>query len=230
MYMAWLLAGLITILHYFRERIDESTASYQASITSFASGITIAYIFLQLFPELTTAIPMLGDIVFLPVLCGVATIHLIEKQIYIHEKSADALRKDFKELHTGILLLYHLVIGILLFQLLQGDLVRGTLFILPILFHIAISSLSLSELHEDILHPHLVHASVSLAPLMGIAIARFISISQALFYTLLGFVTGILLYTTLRDSLPQKDKGAVLAFVTGTLAYSSIILVLWQLI
>ncbi|MCJ7429349.1 MAG: hypothetical protein MUP66_03060 [Candidatus Nanohaloarchaeota archaeon QJJ-5] len=228
--MAWLLAGLITLLHYFGERIDESTASYQASITSFASGLTIAYIFLQLFPELTMAMDLLGDMVFLPVLCGVAVIHLAEKGIYKHEKSADAIRHDFKELHSIILLVYHLVIGVLLYQLLLGDIVRGTLFILPVLFHTAVSSLSLKELHEDILHTPTVHGAVSLAPLFGVAIASYTSIPTALFYTLLGVVTGVLLYITLRDSLPHVDKGAVMAFIVGTVSYSLLIIGIWHLI
>lgn len=230
MYMAWLLAGIITLVHYFGERIDEETASYQAPITSFASGLTLAYIFLQLFPELTTAVSLQDNMVFMPVLAGVAAIHLIEKHIYRRERDPNAIRKDFKEMHTGILLLYHLVIGILLFQLLQTSTVRGTLFFLPILLHTTVSSLSLSEIHEDILHTPVVITSVSLAPLIGVAIASIYPIPSALFYTLLGLVTGILLYTTMRDSLPHVDSGAIPAFVLGTLGYGALIVAIWSLI
>ncbi len=222
-------ATILTVVHFFGEEIDEQAYPHQHLIASFAAGLTVAYIFLQLFPELYAGVDAAGNIVFLLSLGGFSLMHLTEKYIYHHDLTAEKFREDFREFHSAFLFIYHLALGIIIWFLLQDSLVRGILFFIPVLFHTSVSSLSLSELDEDIKNSLGVKIAVSSSVLLGVLIAHLLTITPFQFYTVIASVTGMFLYVVVSDSLKPGDETEPFGFLLGAVSYSIIILLVWSL-
>ncbi len=223
------LSIILAAVHFFGEEINEKYPA-KGPITSFSAGITVSYIFLQLLPELTTSTQRFGNYTFLFALAGFATVHIAEKYIYHHDRDINELKHDFKLLHTVFLFLYHLGIGIILYFLLQTDLVHGILFFVPVLFHTAISSLSLKELHEDILDSTPVRLLVSISAPVGSFLAHLLSPTVTQFHIVIGLIAGMFLYIATSDSLTPESKGEPWSFLAGVLLYTAIILITWSIV
>lgn len=226
---ALVFAAILAVVHFFGEEIDEQTYPHQHLIASFAAGLTVAYIFLQLFPELHAGVDSAGNIVFLLSLGGFAVMHLTEKYIYHHDLTAEEFKEDFREFHSAFLFIYHLALGVIIWFLLQDSLARGILFFIPVLFHTSVSSLSLSELDEDIKDSLSVRIAVSSSVLLGVLIASLLSITAFQFYTIIATVTGMFLYVVISDSIRPGDETEPLGFLLGAVIYTLIILATWSL-
>lgn len=223
--LPWLFAALLVIVHFFGEQIARHER--HAELTSFATGVTVTYIFLQLLPEHHKGIEHLGEFGWFSALIGFSLLHAIEKYIYGHEKSVEQIRHDFKELHSSFLFAYYTMIGVILTYLVQRDVVHGTLFFIPVFLHTTISSLSLTELHDDIVNNRFVHMAIINAVVLGVLAATLVPIGPAMFHILLGVLTGMFLYIIIHDSMAQKTEGYVFSFLLGTVLYSGVIVYLW---
>ncbi len=227
--LPWIFAGLLVFIHHFGEHLSKTAFAHQEKIMSFSAGVTITYVFLQLLPEHQKGVEYLGEFGSLSVLLGFAAIHITEKWVYHHEKSATDIRKDFREIHSVFLFLYYFAIGLLLHELLQNSVIDGTLFFIPVMFHTAISSFSLLELDDALLNNAIVKAAITVAALIGVGAASFLSIGSALFYVILGIVTGMFLYVVIHDSMPADETGKPAYFLIGLLFYTSIMIYVWVL-
>ena len=77
----------LVIIHYYSELIHlHSTKRTTTSFLSFAAGISVAYLFLYLLPELTAGIKHLDNLLFFFLLAGFTLFHLVEKYIYQHSQ------------------------------------------------------------------------------------------------------------------------------------------------
>jgi hypothetical protein len=220
-------ALLIGIVHHLGERIDHMGYRHKPKITSFSAGAAVAYLFLQLFPELEEGVSYLGNYTFLYALFGFASIHMAEKWIYQHERTFEDLKKDFKELHSIFLFSYYFAIGVVIQYLLGQSIVRGTLFFIPVFLHTAISSLALHELHEDVLEKFPVKIAISAASLLGVLVSFYFHLEPSTFFMVLGTVTGMFFYVVTRDAIPSADNGTVQSFFIGLVFYAFIIIVTW---
>lgn len=229
--LPWVFAGLLALIHHFGEHLNDTAFAHQNKIISFSVGVTVTYVFLQLLPEHHRGLEYVGEYGSLSILIGFSTIYLTEKWAYQHDKSFEALKQDFKEIHSAFLFLYYFVIGVLIYELIhQFNVVEGTLFFIPIMFHTAISSFSLIEVDEEILNNPIVRIGITIAVLLGTGAAALFQISLPVFYVLLGTVTGMFLYVVIHDAMPQRDAGRPLYFLLGLLFYSSIMAYIWMMV
>jgi len=148
----------------------------------------------------------------------------LEKYIAKSDINGDQMRKDYAEIHLGFLILYHSTLGYLIAFILSENTVSGLLFFVPILLHVAVSSLSISELHEKFTSKTSVKALSSLAPMAGVLVYMFELISQSLFVPIFGTAIGMFFYVGVRDSIPNGDKGRPLEYLLGILLYLGVVL------
>ncbi len=224
--IALILGLVLAVVHYFSERIEPRDPVTRHKLVSFVAGISITYIFLQLFPKVYQGVESLHEFLFLFILTGFACFHLIEKHIYQHE-SKEILHEDLRITHSAMFFFYHLIIGILLVELVSINLVGGILFFIPILFHTAVSSASLKGIHIRIRERIILKIILSCSTLLGVLIVYFVSVPSYVVYALLGFILGSLLYVVIRDSIPKETEGKAIYFVLGVVAYALIIGFTW---
>ena len=77
---------ILTVVHYFSESIGAHFKKYRVKLVSFSAGVSIAYFFLMLMPEIYGGIESLDKFIFVYILIGFILFHLIEKYLYQHEE------------------------------------------------------------------------------------------------------------------------------------------------
>lgn len=224
----WLLGLVLAIVHYFGEELDDRITDRQHHIASFSAGMTVTYIFLVLFPEINRGTHYFGDFAFIFALTGFTLIQLVEKWIASHEHDVEQLRRDYKEVHSVFLFIYYFAIGMVFHYLTAISVVEGVLFFIPVLLHTAVSSISLQELHEDILDSRLVSLGVSMAVLLGVGSSYLFNPGPEEFHVLLGLVTGTFLYLVIHDGLSDQNSAPV-SYTSGIIAYTLLIVLTWSL-
>lgn len=203
---------------------DKIHLKHKPALMSFSVGISLAYIFLYLFPEMLQTSRFDSIAVFSSVLLGIAATRLVEIHVWKH-RSKSILRKELKEVHAAAFFLYHFVIGMVLFELLRFSVAGGILFFLPALLHSAVSSTSLKEIHDEI-RSGASKVLLALSTLLGISMMYIVSVPASAHSILLGFVVGVLLYIVMRDSMPKETNGKPLYFLAGILLYAMLIVFL----
>lgn len=225
--LPWVYGVILVAVHYWGEEIAEHPVTRR--LTGFSAGVTVSYAFLELLPRFHTGIEHFGSWGFFSLLAGFSLPHVVEAFIIQHENTVEEIRHEYKEAHTAFIFAYYVIIGMLIQFLVERDVLAGTLLFVPVLLHTAISSLSVAELHSDVMENSVVEAVVILSSLAGIGIATLLTLQDAMVHLLLGVVTGLFLYVVISDSISQKAEGDVRLFVLGAGLYSAVIVALWTL-
>jgi hypothetical protein len=213
------------VIHFLGEgfRIPEGSKHYR--IISFAAGISIGYLFLDLLPHTYEAAEHLKSSVFLFLLLGFATVHLVEKYFYQHGHNTD-LYHNFKRIHSITFFTYYFLVGCVLVGLIQESTLEGLLFVLPVMFHAGLSSASLSEIHGHFLPNNREKLLLSLAAPLGVMLTFIFPLPLTIQHITISTISGILLYVFVKEFLPEREKGQPLFFILGLiLFYLSLILI-----
>jgi zinc transporter ZupT len=218
---------IVVVVHYFSDRIKEYK-KYHKELLSFAAGISLTYLLLFLLPELYEGIKELQKFLFLFVLLGAVMFHVVEKYLYQHDKKKKLIA-DLSAVHAVSFFTYHFVIGVVTVNLLQQNYILGTLFFIPILTYTAVGQVSLKEIHAKVTEKKIVKLFLASSTLIGIIEAVFIQINAKVFYGLLGFVAGAMLYHVMRESIPSEKEGNALMFLLGAMIYTTLILLIWSI-
>lgn len=221
--VALVFGVVIATTHFLGEHLDSRQWTHQRELTAFAAGVTGAYAFLQLLPEHVKGTAYLGEFGYFFSLGGFLLIHVAEQFIYRYERRPEQIKTDFKEMHSVFLFCYYFAIGIVITDLTRVNLLEGVLLFLPVMLHTAISSMALTELHEEVLDVWWIKGSVSGAVLLGVGVALTVTVPPELFHALLGLITGMFLYVVIHDSLPAPGDSAPFSFLAGIGFYSLVI-------
>jgi hypothetical protein len=222
-YIALIYAIIFFFIHYFSKQITHKCRKHHTTIYSFIAGITITYIFLKLLPNIANGAVRYGHYLFIYPLLGFSLHHLAERHIYNHPSKKDR-RIEFRNEHSLVFFLYHLVIGMILVSLVMREGFHSILFFIPLLFATIMTTLSLKEIHGKIRTNRNIKVLLSLSTLIGVTLALAFKILEPFNYAIYGFAGGTLLYVVVGESIPAEKKGSPLSFVIGAALYG---LLLW---
>jgi zinc transporter ZupT len=212
--MIELIYGLLLgITHFFNDWCEHALHKYKDNIISLAAGVSIAYFFLVLFPELTTFTNH-SSILFTISLLGFAIFHIAEKHVYQH-RSKKKILHEMKEIHGTAFFFYHFMLGMTIVYISKISFTKGILFFIPIWFHSFVSSISLSEIHHHLkskLHMKIILSSASI---LGISLGLVYTLPEFIQGSILAFIIGALLYIIVRDLIPKERTGHVTYFILG---------------
>lgn len=212
-----LFATLIGIVHFFGEEIDKYLSSNNVFLVSFSAGFTISYFFLTMLPEISQEYNLVGY-KFLPALIGFSLFYVLEELIYEKNSHLNQVKKEFKELHTVFITVYHTAVGVLLYSLIDGGIEGSLLFFLPVLMHTAVNSVSMRELHEEILERLGIKLIVSFSTVIGVLLTHVLRFSNSSINQLFGLVGGMFIYVVVHDALDPKRERP-LGFLAGAITY-----------
>ncbi|MBI2105822.1 hypothetical protein HYT56_03220 [Candidatus Woesearchaeota archaeon] len=234
MVLAFILAFILGASNYLSDRISYHCSKYKAEIISLVSGISVAYIFLSLLPELYESVGLISRSLFIFVLIGFASFHLVEKFIYQHVGKGK-ISEDLNLSHSLGLFLYDFSVGMVLAGFAGRGFIEAILFFIVILPHTALSNLSITKIHglhhhkKIIIESKLTRILLAGASVYGVILANFYSVSSKLSHSLTGLVAGILLYVVIRETIPRDKEGNPLFFIIGVLIYSLLIFWIWTI-
>jgi zinc transporter ZupT len=223
------LGFLLGIIHYFSEKLTPPEGAHRYRVISFAAGISISYLFLNLLPHTYEAASRLKHFVFVFFLLGFVLFHLAEKVIYQHADKKK-LAEELKEVHSISFFFYHFVIGIVLYDKAHESKLEGILFFIPIALHAALSTASLSQIHGKIRESFGSKLLLSLSTIAGMIFALLVPIPNILDNILVSMIAGILLYIIVKEFLPEKEKGQPMFFLFGVLLFVGFYIILEYII
>ncbi len=215
----------VAVIHFLGESIKIPSGARRFRLISFAAGISIGYLFLDLLPQTYYAADRLKESVFLFLLLAFSIVHLVEKYFYQHDKKAPVQLK-LKAFHTITFFIYYFLIGAVLPDLIRSEIYQGFLFIIPVALHAGLIGASLSEVHGQFSPGRLEKAAISLGAPLGVLFTSLIPFSPIVHHIVISGIAGVMLYVFVREFLPDKEQGQPLFFVLGLASFYALIQIL----
>ena len=233
-------ALLLALTHLFAERLKFS-ALPRSKWLSFAGGVSVAYIFIHILPELEEHQQVLREAIgellkhhsYLIALLGLAIFYGLERAAKLSQKSQreDEINDDIEvsksiyHLHIGSFALYNALIGYLLVHRDDDGWLALFYFFLAMAFHFLVNDYGLVE-HYRNLYRRQGRWIVSGAIIGGYSIGMLTEIPEYWISVLFAFVAGSTILNVLKEELPEERKSNFWAFVLGIGLYTALLLLL----
>ncbi len=208
----------IGLIHFLGGGIRPRGTRARCRVISFAAGMSIAYLFLDLLPETYEAATHLRQWVFAFLLMGFTLIHLSEKWLYRHHEGV-TLDKELVAVHSIFFFIYNFIVGVALLEKVRMDTLGGTLFLIPIALHAMLSTASMSNIHRGAVESTAAKVLLSGSTLYGVLFGLLVKIPRMVDNILTSLVAGVLLYIIVREFIPEREKGEPAFFVVGLAIY-----------
>ena len=205
---------------------------------SAAAGISVAYVFVDVLPELAAQNRALlkeaGGLVFADqriyllallafvVMYGIDHIVLsrrAERRDTVERGEADPIYR----LHLGGFAAYSALIGYLLFDRVERGPIALAVYTLAMAVHFVVVSHALAEEHGALYRRH-GHWALAASVLAGWAIGRTTTFSDATVARLFALLAGGVVMTSLRAELPDDRSGRFWPFCLGSILFAAVLL------
>ena len=229
---------LLALLHFFGGRLRFLAGVPRSIWLSCAGGVSVAYVFLHLFPELSEGqehveealglFPFLEHHIYLMALIGLAIFYGLERMVI---ESRDEVRQQGKEktssglfwVHIGSFAVYNALIGYLLFQREEGPLNTLILFTVAMALHFIVNDFGLQEHHHET-YSKTGRWVLVVAIVVGWAVGYVVEISEAAVALVVAFIGGGIVLNVLKEELPERRKSRYWAFLLGATLYAILLL------
>lgn len=221
-YLPLVFSFIVAVTYYYSNKFELKNKPYGRKVMSFAAGVSITYILLELFPSFTEVALSINKLMFISILIGFIAHHLIEKEIYHHTAKGRLRRMLSLEENTSSFI-YHFVVGFVLVPFVKQSVVQAVMFFIPILAYTIVSTLPMSP-HSSLLKSLFLSSATPFGVLTSYIL---INIPLWIEYSLVGLVIGLLLFIVTRHHIPFGRKGEVSYFTSGFMVYSILIIISW---
>ncbi|MCX2738784.1 hypothetical protein [Pontibacter anaerobius] len=230
----------LAFIHFFGTRLRFLAGVPRSVWLSSAGGVSVAYVFLHLFPELSEgqehvsqlnwAEQFLNHHVYLMALIGLAVFYGLER-VVVEEKYKEKreVRKEPRHqkgvfwLHIGSFCIYNALIGYILFEREEGSVQNLLLFSVAMALHFVVNDFGLQEHHKDSYRRFgrwvLVAALVA-----GWGVGYVVELSHTLVVLVMAFVGGGVILNVLKEELPEERESRYWAFMLGAGLYAILLL------
>ena len=233
-------AVVLALIHFFGYKLKFSSIP-RSKWLSAAGGISVAYVFIHLLPELEewqstfkeenkNILPFLSYHLYLLALSGLVIFYGIERAAKLSAES----RRDNEEqeevetsgifyLHISTFCMYNALIGYLLVHR-DTQNVQGLIwFIVAMSFHFIVNDYGLFD-HYRKKYLHKGRYFLALAVVGGWGIGAISQVSETVVAVLFSVVAGSVILNVLKEELPEERKSNFWAFFTGIVLYSTLLL------
>lgn len=223
--------------------IPEAIRRHRRRILSFGAGVTIAYVFVHLLPELEAArealghnearmaLPVFSLRVYLAALVGFMAFYALKQMIAKAHRPADAGAAHGGEgrfrraVHAAGFLAYVWLAGYLAVRSFEEGATPVALYAAALGLHFL--SLDYTFMHEyGPWYGRKVRYVFALAPLAGWAVGIFVEFSPFFAAALLGFLSGGIILNAMVSELPKENEARPLAFLLGGALYTALLVIL----
>ena len=234
-----LLMGLV-FLHLFAGKLRWLDLMPRYRWFSLGAGISIAYIFLDILPELNKAqeeiehsgSPIVEDLenhVYILALIGLAAFYGLEllaqrsRQFNRKTKESDCTSLGVFWVHIGSFAIYNALIGDLLSDAEERGLVSALLLFVALAGHFIVNDYSLREHHK---HDYDRRGRWVLAGaiILGWVLGNSIHLDEVAIATIWAFVAGGIILNVLKEEIPENRESCFWSFLVGAGVYSVLLL------
>lgn len=235
------VAGALVGVHLLWGRLALPGGPPRSSWLSAAGGVSVAYVFLHLMPELHEGQHTLGEAasmawlvrlgdsgIYLVALVGLTVFHGLERLAMRSRAAsraggaADRTRGRIFAVHVAAFALYNLVIGYLL---VHGGSDNLVLYAAAMALHFIINDHALREHHKE-RYDRVGRPVLAAAVLVGWLAAQWLHAGAAAVLLLVALLAGGVILNVLKEELPERRESRFSAFLVGAAGYGALLLAL----
>ena len=235
-----LLAIGLALVHIFVGRIPGLNHIRRRWWISIAGGVSIAYIFLDIFPELGKAqeeiehgvgffVKYLEKHVYLLALIGLATFYGLEKlalrsRAYrqkMHDE--DCTQSGIFWIHTLSFAIYNTILGYLFRETEEHGLLACLLLFFALGLHFVVNDVGLQEHHKQI-YDRVGSLILAGAIVFGWVLGQAFHVDAAAIAAIWAFMSGSIILNVLKEELPEEQESHFGLFAAGATFYSVVLL------
>ncbi len=216
---------------------------HQRRVLSFGAGLTIAYVFVHLLPELEAAREVLGANaarmslpfpslrVYLAVLIGFMSFYGLEQLAARtrapagFEAPRGAEARPGRSIHVAGFFVYICLVGYLAVRSLEEGSTPIALYAVALGLHFLSLDYALSREYGS-WYKNSVRYVFALAPLAGWAVGILVEFSDFFTAALLGFMSGGIILNAIASELPKEKEGRFWYFCCGGALYTVLLIIL----
>jgi len=240
--LAFAFAASLALVHVVGPRLTFLDKMRRRRWLSFASGTSVAYIFIHLLPELAagqralveSGVPFDGILkahVWLVALAGLVAFFGLERAAKCSRRSSRERGGDDRTghqvfwLHIMSFAVYNVLIGYLLLHRPESGLSAMFLFWLAMLLHFVVNDYALRDHHSED-YRRVGRWVLALAVMAGWMLGEALEISESAVMVLLAFIGGGVVLNVLKEELPEERDSSFGFFAAGATAYTVVLLAL----
>jgi hypothetical protein len=208
---------------------------------SFGAGVSVAYVFIHLLPELEAArevfiritehrnLPFPEHRVYLSAMIGFMFFYGLDHMVGWSRKAGKKrLQKEeggspIFWLHIGGFAVYAWLVSYLMVRNIEEETVPIVLYAVAMGFHFLLLEHSLRQEHSSSFD-RAGRYVLAIAPLAGWIIGIAMELPKSMVITLLGFISGAIIMNTLIMELPREKEGKFWPFLVGGILYAAILI------
>ena len=229
-----LLAVALASVHFVAGRVGPDRAVPRRRFLSVAGGVSVAYVFVHVLPELghTSELvdrepALLGAVeehVYVVALLGFLAYYGLER---LAQRSADAADGEpgvgVFRVHVGSFGLYNAIIGYLLFHRETPGLESLLLYAVAIGLHLVVVDYGMQDRHRE---AYLSGGRwlLAAAVLAGAVVGAATELDRARLGLLFAFVAGGIVLNVIKEELPAERDSSFAAFAGGVAGYTALLL------
>ena len=239
--LSLLLVAALAAVHLFSGRMRFLDASPRSRWLSAAGGVSVAYVFVHLLPDLAEdqetvreaageSFTFLEYHVYLVALVGLVAFYGLERAAKVSRGrrrrvgGEDATGRGVFWLHVASFALYNALIGYLMLHREEPGLWSLVLFAFAMGVHFVVNDFGLREDHKGA-YERTGRWVLAAAIFAGWAVGLLAEVSEAALAVLFAFLAGGVVMNVLKEELPEERESRFWAFVLGAGLYAGVLLV-----
>ncbi|NMH59143.1 hypothetical protein HCJ96_03790 [Alteromonas sp. MYP5] len=227
---------LFCLIHLFAGKLRFLDAIPRSRWLSFAGGVSVAYIFIHLFPEMaeiqstfaskdSTWLSLEHQTYFIA-LIGLSVFYGLERLIKGGREKQDAAQSKTVRyafwLHLLSFALYNALIAYLLVHR-QDDAEMGLLFYaIAMSLHFLVNDYGLRQHHKEVYRVY-GRWILSAAIVVGWLLGRYLALNENIIHGLFAFLAGSIILNVLKEELPEERKSRFLPFASGITVFALLV-------
>lgn len=201
---------------------------------SIAGGVSVAYVFVHVLPEISRAAAHVGDEplgiaflerhVYLVALAGFLTYYGVERAA--KQARADAAADEGVSvfwMHVLAFACYNVLVGYLLLHREQAGLASLLVFGVAMALHFLVNDWGLRHHHGEVYHDR-GRWVLALAILLGLGMGFFVPLDRQALAVLFAFLAGGVVLNVIKEEVPAERESRFWAFTFGAAGYTVVLL------
>ena len=227
----------LALVHLFVNKLKFLSTMPRSRWLSGASGVSVAYVFVHLLPELSEKQEAFAGLesglienhVYVMALLGLTIFYGLERLVTESRRKkaheSEEVEPGVYWLHIISFAIYNALIGYLLFHREESGLASLFLYVLAMGLHFIVNDFGLSEDYPSA-YRHSGRWIVAAAIVAGSVIGWGSEISEITISLLFSFLAGSIVLNVLKEELPQERKSKFSAFALGAFIYTILLLLI----
>jgi hypothetical protein len=223
------LTGAVAAVHVFTPGLRTIDSLPHRAVVSAAGGVSVAYVFVHLLPEVTAAHEALGPgaphslpfeaPVYLVVLAGFVGFYGLER---LARDSTNHEDRDLFWAHVGSFGAYNVVLGYLLVDRFGKGFETATLFAVAVGLHLLVTDHGLHQHHAERYHRY-GRWVLAVAVVLGSVFGLLVHLSHLTVGLVVAFLTGAIVLNVVKEELPGDSEARFGPFLAGAVGYTAVL-------